>query len=47
MSCLVWNCRRLGNPRIGRELVELVQAKDPSVVFLAETLTDDARLEFI
>ena len=27
--------------------MELVRAKDPSVVFLAETLTDDARLEFI
>ena len=47
MSCLVWNFRRLGNPRTGRELVELVQAKDPSVVFLAETLADDARPEFI
>ncbi|XP_075636519.1 uncharacterized protein LOC142608713 [Castanea sativa] len=31
----------------GRELDELVQAKDPSIVFLAETLTNDARLEFI
>ena len=27
--------------------MELVRAKDPSVVFLAETLTDDARLESI
>ena len=27
--------------------MELVRAKDPSVVFLAETLTDDARLEVI
>ena len=43
----MWNCRGLGNLRTGRELVELVRAKDPSVVFLAETLTDDARLEFI
>ena len=47
MSCLVWNYRKLGNLRTGRELVELVRAKDPSVVFLAETLTDDARLESI
>ena len=43
----MWNCRGLGNLRTGRELVELVRAKDPSVVFLVETLTDDARLEFI
>ena len=47
MSCLAWNCRGLGNLRTGRELVDLVWAKDPSVVFLAETLTDEARLEFI
>ena len=47
MSCLVWNCRGLGNLRTGRELVELIRAKDPSVLFLAETLTDEARLEFI
>ena len=47
MSCLVWNCRGLRNLRTGRELVELIRAKDPSVLFLAETLTDEARLEFI
>nr|XP_023875072.1 uncharacterized protein LOC111987579 [Quercus suber] len=47
MSCLTWNCRGLGNLHTGKELVEIVQAKDPAVVFLAETLTDDARLEFI
>ena len=27
--------------------MELVRAKDPSVMFLAETLTNDARLEVI
>ena len=47
MNCLTWNCRRLGNLRIGRELVEIIRAKDLVVVFLAETLTNDARLEFI
>ena len=47
MSCLAWNCRGLGNLRTGRELVDLVWTKDPSVVFLAETLIDEARLEFI
>ena len=47
MSCLTWNCNWLGNLRTGRELVEIIWAKDLVVVFLAETLTDDARLEFI
>ena len=43
----MWNCRGLGNLRTGRELMELVRAKDHFVVFLVKTLTDDARLEFI
>ena len=47
MSFLAWNCRGLGNLRTVRELVEIIRAKDPTVVFLAETLTDDARLEFV
>ena len=33
--------------RIGKEFVEIIRAKDPAVVFLAKTLTDDARLEFV
>ena len=47
MSCLAWNCRGFGNLRTGRELVEIIRAKDPSVIFLAETLTDEARLETV
>ena len=47
MSCFAWTCRGLGNLRTGRELVEITWAKDPSVVFVAETLTDDARLEIV
>ena len=47
MSCLAWNYRGLGNLRTGREIVEITRAKDLSVVFLAETLTDDARLEIV
>ena len=27
--------------------MEITRAKDPSVVFVAETLTDDARLEIV
>ncbi|XP_050264146.1 uncharacterized protein LOC126708397 [Quercus robur] len=45
MSLLVWNCRGLGNLRTENELVTLIQAKDPSVVFIAETWTDGARLD--
>lgn len=47
MSLLVWNCRGLGNVRIGKEIGELVRAKDPSVIFIAETWTDKARLDWI
>ena len=47
MSCLAWNCRGLGNLHTGRELGDIIRAKDPSVLFLAETLRDDARLEFV
>ena len=47
MSCLAWNCCGLRNLRTVRELEEIVRAKDPSVVFLAKTLTDEARLEFV
>ena len=47
MSLLVWNCRGLGNLRIGKELGVLIRAKDPSVVFLVETWADEARLKEI
>ena len=45
MSLLLWNCRGLGNPRIENDLVSLIQAKDPSVVFIAETWANEARLD--
>ena len=47
MSYIVWNCRGLGNPLAVQELVDLVQAKAPSVVFLAETLADEARVDYV
>ena len=34
-------------PTYKKELVKIIQAKDPSVVFLAETLTDEARLDTV
>ena len=47
MSCLAWNCRGLRNLCTRRELVDIIRAKDPFIVFLAETLIDDARLELV
>jgi len=45
MSCLAWNCRRLGNPRAKRELEDLIQAQGPLIVFLSETWSDKEQLE--
>ena len=44
MRCLVWNCHELGNLRTGKELGDLIRAKDPSVLFIVETWVDEARL---
>ena len=45
MNLIVWNYRGLGNLRIGKELGDIIWTKDPSVVFTAKTLTDEARLD--
>jgi len=47
MSCLAWNCRGLGNLRTGKELVKIIRAKDLFMVFLVETLTNEARLDTV
>ena len=47
MSIIVWNCRGLGNLRTGKELEVVIRAKVPSVVFIAETWADEARLQQI
>ena len=47
MSIIVWNCHGLGYLHAGKELKVLTWAKDPSVVFLAETWADEARLKEI
>ena len=44
MFLLVWNCRGFGNLRTKDQLAELVWAKNPSVVFIAETWTDKDRI---
>ena len=43
MICQVWNCRGLENLCTRKELGELVWAKDPSIMFLAETWADEAK----
>ncbi|GLT27861.1 hypothetical protein SLA2020_028310 [Shorea laevis] len=45
MSLFCWNCRGLGNPRAVRCLIELVGLKQPTVVFLCETLLDKRGME--
>ena len=45
MSCLIWNCYGFGNSCTGNEFANIVQAKDPSVVFIAEIWADEARLK--
>ena len=47
MSLIVWNCRELGNLRTVKELQVMIRVKDPSIVFLAETWADEARLQEI
>lgn len=37
MNILSWNCRGLGLPRTVQDLVALVGAKSPRLVFLSET----------
>ena len=44
MSLVCWNVRGLGNQRTVQELAKFVRAQDPSVLFLAETWADEARL---
>ena len=47
MSLLIWNCHGLGNLVIEKELGDLIRVKDPSIVFIAETWTDETRLKKI
>ena len=47
MSLLLWNCCGLGDPLTENELFRLIQAKNPFVMFIAETWIDKARLDRI
>ena len=40
MKILAWNCKGLGNQLAVQELFDIVQAQDPSIVFLSETWSD-------
>ena len=44
MSVLVWNCHGLGNPQRILSGHKIMVSQDPTVVFLAETWLDEARL---
>ena len=45
MSYIVWNCSWLGNQLIVQELVNLALVS--TVLFLIETLADEARLDYV
>ena len=47
MNLLCWNCRGLGNSQTEQELGNIVRAQGPSIVFLAKTWLDKARLLFL
>ena len=47
MSLLVRNCRELVNQRTRKELGDLIRVKDSSIVFIAKTWIDEARLNRI
>ena len=47
MSCLSWNYHELGNPQTEGELVDLVNKKDPKMIFLMETKVDKEVIEII
>ncbi|EEF44007.1 conserved hypothetical protein [Ricinus communis] len=47
MSCLCWNARRLGNPRVLDELNFIIHREDPTLISLCETLLHDRKREFV
>ena len=47
MNCLMWNYRGFGNLHTGKELGDIIQVKDPNVVFIAETWAGKVRLNSV
>ena len=47
MNLLAWNCRGLGNCCAVDKLGDIIQAKDPGIVFLSETWSNKEQMESI
>jgi hypothetical protein len=47
MSILSWNCQELGQPQTVQELVRLVRAHCPNIVFLSKTRQQKERVSHI
>ena len=47
MNLLAWNCQGLGNHRAVDKLGEIIQSKDPGIVFLSETWSTKEHMEHI
>ena len=47
MKILAWNCRGLRNRRAIQELVNIVQAQDPMIVFLSETWSSKEHMKWV
>ncbi|XP_075661151.1 uncharacterized protein LOC142630978 [Castanea sativa] len=45
MNLQCWHCQGIGNLPTEQKLGDMIQVQDPSIVFLAETWLDKARLE--
>ena len=47
MKILAWNCRGLRNRHAIHELVNIVQAQDPMIVFLSETWSSKEHMKWV
>ena len=47
MNCLVWNYCGFGNLCTRKKLGDIIWSKDSSVMFITETLVDEARLDIV
>jgi NADPH-dependent 2,4-dienoyl-CoA reductase/sulfur reductase-like enzyme len=47
MNLLSWNCCGLGNPRVVRDLCQVIKEKKPNIMFLMETKCRKVIMEMI
>lgn len=47
MKLLAWNCKGLGNHYAIQELVDIVQAQDPMIVFLSKTWSNKEHMKLV